>query len=156
MLQVRFAKNHPIAYFLSVFNIKLVGCALNFLPEWRQIYMLENRRQFPRVHANKKISVLTDSPGIGELEGTITDIGQGGSKIFVSEPLELKSKICIAGMRYDHAAVTAIVQRITQVSDAQYEIGVQFLAENQTDFYSDVIENENLSPTPLKRGPVPS
>ncbi len=129
---------------------------MNFLPEWRQIYMVENRRQFPRVRADKKISVLTDNPAIGELEGTITDIGRGGSKIFLPAPLELKSKLCITGMRYDHAAVNAVVQWVTKISNTQYEIGVQFLAENQTDFYSDVIENENLSPTPLKRGPVTS
>ncbi len=106
--------------------------------------------------ANKKISILTDDPRIGELEGIVTDIGHGGTKIFLPQSLELKSKICIIGMRYDHAAVTAVVQWVLQVSDNQYEIGVQFLADNQIDFYSELIEDEKLSTTPLKREPVPS
>ncbi len=115
--------------------------------------MAENRRQFSRVDAEKKITVETDQPEIGELEGSISDIGQGGTKIFLPKPLELKSKVRIVGMRYDHGAVPAMVKWVKKNSDVEYEVGVQFLGQNEIDFYSDVIESDEPIPTPLKRGP---
>lgn len=126
---------------------------MNPLPEWRQIYMAENRRQFPRVDTDKKVTVVTEPPENSDLEGSISDIGQGGTKLFLPQPLELKSKIRIFGMRYDHAAVTAMVKWVKKNSDTQFEIGVQFLVQNEVDFYSDVIDKDEPTPTPLKRGP---
>ncbi len=115
--------------------------------------MVENRRQFSRVDAHKKVTVVTEHPEIGDLAGSISDIGQGGTKLFLPQPLELKSKIRIFGMRYDHGAVTAMVKWVKKNSDTQFEIGVQFLIHNEVDFYSDVIDSDEPTPTRLKRGP---